>query len=145
VLTRDVDSLLASRPVERGQTLITVADTASGWDLVADVPQRQIGHVLEAQQTEHTENLTATLRLAGDVQQTYEGHVVQVSAAAPLEPEGLENEAPPVKVRIALDGEAPPAARPGMTASVRIDCGRRSLGYVWLHDVGATLYRWLTF
>jgi hypothetical protein len=79
------------------------------------------------------------------VQKTYAGHVVQVSAAAPLEPEGLENEASPVKVRIALDGDAPAAARPGMTASVRIHCGRRSLGYVWLHDVGATLYRWLTF
>jgi hypothetical protein len=32
-----------------------------------------------------------------------------------------------------------------MTASVRIHCGQRSLGYVWLHDVGATLYRWATF
>jgi multidrug efflux pump subunit AcrA (membrane-fusion protein) len=145
VLTRDVDSLLASRPVERGQALLTVADTGSGWELVADVPQRQIGHVLHAQQTEATKDLAASLRLAGDVQQTYEGHVVQISSAAPLEPEGLENEAPPVKVRIALDGDVPPAARPGMTASVQVHCGKRSLGYVWLHDAGATLYRWLTF
>ncbi len=144
VLTRDVDSLLASRPVERGQALLTVADTGSGWELVADVPQRQIGHVLKAQQ-EETEKLAVSLRLAGDVQQTYEGHVVQISSAAPLEPEGLENEAPPVKVRIALDGDVPPAARPGMTASVQVHCGKRSLGYVWLHDAGATLYRWLTF
>jgi hypothetical protein len=48
-------------------------------------------------------------------------------------------------VRIALEGEPPAAARPGMSASVRIHCGKRPLGYVWLYDIGATLYRWATF
>jgi multidrug efflux pump subunit AcrA (membrane-fusion protein) len=144
VLTHDVQNLLETRPVERGQVLLTIADTSSGWQLKADVPQRQIGHVVAAQR-EQTGDLAASLRLAGDVEQTYPGRVVEISAAAPLEAEGLEDEAPPVKVRIAVEGDAPAAARPGMTASVRIHCGQRSLGYVWLHDVGATLYRWATF
>jgi len=144
VLTQDVRELLASRPVERGQALLTIADIASGWQLKAEVPQRKVGHLLTAQQSQSAP-LAASLRLAGDVQKTYPGRVVAISAAAPLEPEGLEDEAPPVEVRIALEGRPPPAARPGMTASVRIHCGQRSLGYVWLHDVGATIYRWLTF
>jgi multidrug resistance efflux pump len=145
VLTRDVESLLASRPVQRGQALLTVADVSSGWEVVADVPQRQIGHVLEAQQETGDIHLAASQRLAGDVRTTYPGRVIEIAAAAPLEPEGLENQAPSEKVRIALEGEAPAAARPGMTAAVRIHCGRRSLGYVWLHDVVATIYRWMTF
>lgn len=144
VLTLDVQSLLESRPVERGQVLLTIADPASGWELKADVPQRQIGHVLEAQ-LEQTTPLAATYRLAGDVAETYPGHVAEVSAAAPLDADHLQDESPPVEVRIALDGAPPAAARPGMSANVRIHCGRRSLGYVWLHDVGATLYRWTTF
>ncbi len=49
VLTLDVQSLLESRPVERGQVLLTIADATSGWELKANVPQRQIGHVLEAE------------------------------------------------------------------------------------------------
>ena len=144
VLTRDVQSLLESRPVERGQVLLTIADASNGWELKADVPQRQIGYVLDAQRDQATD-LVASLRLAGDVEKTYPGRVVAVSAAAPLEAEGLEDAAPPVEVRIAVEGEPPAAARSGMTASVRIHCGQRSLGYVWLHDVGATIYRWATF
>jgi multidrug efflux pump subunit AcrA (membrane-fusion protein) len=144
ILTRDVEALLQSRPVERGQVMMTIADASSGWELAAEVPQRHLGHVLEAQRGQ-TGDVAASVRLAGDVETTYEGHVVEVSAAAPLEAAGLEDEAPPVEVRIALDGEAPPAARPGMAASVRIHCGERPLGYVWLHDVAATVYRWITF
>ncbi len=144
VLTRDVQSLLASRPVERGQALLTIADATGGWELRADVPQRQIGHVLTAQ-LETKDPLAVSYRLAGDVAESYPGHVLAVSSAAPLDAEGLRDEAAPVEVRIAVDGAPPLAARPGMTATVRIHCGRRSLGYVWLHDVGATLYRWITF
>jgi hypothetical protein len=32
-----------------------------------------------------------------------------------------------------------------MAAEVRIGCGRRALGYVWLHDAWATVYHWLAF
>jgi multidrug efflux pump subunit AcrA (membrane-fusion protein) len=146
VLTRDVQSLLASRPVERGQALVTIADLSSGWELRADVPQRQISHVLAAEaDANERDQMAATFRVAGDVTQSYSGHVVEISAVAPLDAEGLRDEAPPVEVRIAVDGAPPPAARPGMTAIVRIHCGRRSLGYVGFHDVAATLYRWITF
>ena len=149
VLTPDVQSLLTSRPVERGQTLLTVADVASGWELVAEAPQRDVGAIVEAQAaaaaTDPSTTVTASFRLSGDVAASYDAHLLKVSAAAPLEAEGLEDAAPPVKVRLAVDSEPPAAARPGMAASVRIDCGRRSLGYVWLHDAAATLYRWLTF
>ena len=144
VITRDVQSLLQSRPVERGQALLTIADIGSGWELRARVPQRQIGHVVEAQAAA-SEGASVRYRLAGDVGATYAGHVVKISAAAPIDADGLRDEAAPVEVRIAADGDLAVAARPGMTATVRIECGRRSLGYVWLHDVGATLYRWLTF
>ncbi len=144
VITRDVQTLLASRPVERGQALLTIADTGSGWELRAEVPQRKIGHVLAAHRASDVP-LAARFRLAGDVDATHEGRVVEISAAAPLEAAGLQDEAAPVEVRIAVQGAPPAAARSGMSASVRIDCGERALGYVWLHDVGATLYRWATF
>jgi multidrug efflux pump subunit AcrA (membrane-fusion protein) len=144
VITRDVQTLLASRPVERGQALLTIADADSGWELRADVSQRQIGHVIAAQKA-LDDPLPATYRLAGDVEATYQGHVVAMSAAAPLDASGLQDDAAPVEVRIAVDGESPAAARSGMSASVRIHCGQKTLGYVWLHDVGVTLYRWATF
>jgi multidrug efflux pump subunit AcrA (membrane-fusion protein) len=144
VLTRDVEALLESRPVERGQALLTIADVSSGWELVADVPQRHIGHVLEAGNNGKN-HVPVSLRLAGDVERSYPGRVVEVESAAPLDASGLEDASQAVPVRIAVEGEPPTAARPGMAASVRIHCGRRSLVYVWLHDVAATVYRWITF
>jgi multidrug efflux pump subunit AcrA (membrane-fusion protein) len=144
VLTRDVQTLLESRPVERGQVLLTIADTTSGWQIVAEAPQRSVGHVLDAQRGQ-SGRLQASYRLAGDVERSYPGEVTEVSAAAALDAEGLQDDEAPIEIRIAALGEAPAAARPGMSARVRIHCGERSLGYVWLHDVGATLYRWATF
>jgi multidrug efflux pump subunit AcrA (membrane-fusion protein) len=144
ILTRDVQSLLESRPVERGEVLLTIADASSGWTLEADIAQRDIGHVLIAQDSGQQE-LPVEYRLAGDVQRHYPGRVISIDAAAPLDAGGLRDEPPTVKARIAIEGEPPTAARPGMMASVRIKCGERALGYVWLHDVGATLYRWATF
>jgi hypothetical protein len=35
--------------------------------------------------------------------------------------------------------------RPGVSARAEIDCGRRSLGYVWLHDIWDTTLTWLRF
>jgi multidrug efflux pump subunit AcrA (membrane-fusion protein) len=143
-LTPDVQSLLESRPVERGQVLVTIADADSGWELRAQTPQRYVGRLLAAQAAEDAP-LAASYRLAGDVSTTYSGHVTAIQSAVPLEASGLESASPPVEVRIAAEGAAPAAARPGMSASVRIHCGRRPLGYVWFYDVIATVYRWITF
>ena len=49
------------------------------------------------------------------------------------------------EVQVAIDEGSLAAARPGMNAQVRIHCGRRSLGYVWLHDAWETVYRWVIF
>ena len=89
VLTPDVQSLLTSRPVERGQALLTVADVASGWELVAETPQRDVGAIVEAQASaaaaDPPSTVAASFRLSGDVAATYDAHVLSISAAAPLE------------------------------------------------------------
>jgi hypothetical protein len=55
-----------------------------------------------------------------------------------------------VLVRVALDtSELTDAVqgdlRPGLSARAQIECGRRSIGYVWLHDVWDTVVGWLKF
>jgi len=144
VLTMDVQNLLRARPVERGQVLFTVADTAAGWQLLADVPQDRIGYVVAAQQNDG-KPLPVRFRLAGDVSDIYTGQVESISATAVLDMDNLGEEAPPVQVRVRVHDTALAAARPGMSAQVRIHCGRRSLGYVWLHDAWETVYSWMVF
>lgn len=144
VLTLDIQHLLEARPVARGQVLFTVADTTAGWRLLADVPQDRISQVVAAQDNT-TEPLPVRFRLSGDLEHTYSGHVEGISETAVLDAEDLEGELPPIEVRVAIDDQQLAAARPGMSADARIGCGRRSLGYIWLHDAWETIYSWLAF
>lgn len=144
VLTLDVQHLLRTRPVERGQVLFTVADTNSGWQLKTRVPQDQIGHVLAAESKTESP-LPVRFKLAGDAEQVYQGHVTKICETAVLDTENLAGELPDIQVEVAVDAANLPAARPGMEAKVRMLCGKESLGYVWLHDVWDNVYGWLAF
>jgi hypothetical protein len=53
-------------------------------------------------------------------------------------------------VKVALDSlDAAELAgqelRPGVSARAQIACGRRPIGYVWLHDIFDTAIEWLRF
>ncbi len=144
VLTLDVQNLLQARPVQRGEVLFTVADLQSGWRLEADLPQDRLGHVVQAQQAANAE-LPVRFRLAGDLSETFVGHVEQISSTVVLDTDDLTGDVPPMRVRICVDEPELVKGRPGMTADVRIACGRRSIGFVWLHDVWETVYRWFVF
>ena len=62
-----------------------------------------------------------------------------------LATDDLGSAPPAIHVQVAVDEAELLAARPGMSAELRIACGKRSLGYVWLHDVWETVYSWLVF
>ena len=143
VLTLDVQNLLQTRPVQRGQILFTVADTSAGWQLSADLPHDRIGHVVAASQDDV--NLPVRFRLAGDTEHTYRGYVESISTVAVLETADLDLDSPTFKVLVDVEADELATARPGMNAQVRILCGRRSLGYVWLHDIWETVYSWWVF
>ncbi len=144
VLTLDIYNLLIGRPVERGQAIFAIADLNKGWKLLAEVDQDRIGHVVAARQGESTE-LPVRFRLAGELGLTFTGQVESVAAITVLKTDDLDQCPPAVPVHIVVDAIDLPAARPGMNAEVRIDCGRRSLGYVWLHEACETVYSWLVF
>ncbi|MEO2046096.1 MAG: efflux RND transporter periplasmic adaptor subunit [Pirellulales bacterium] len=144
ILTLDVQNLLESRPVRRGQVLFTVADTDSGWMLEAELPQDRLGYVLEATKASQTE-LPVRFRLVGDMKNIGCGRVEQISSTTVMPEDDLTHERAPVSVRIRVEERALPQGRPGMVAEVRIACGHRPLGYVWLHDVWEAVYRWCVF
>jgi hypothetical protein len=54
-----------------------------------------------------------------------------------------------VLVKVGFDeqqlDEARGRLRPGVSARAQIACGRRSIGYVWLHDIYDAALQWLWF
>jgi multidrug efflux pump subunit AcrA (membrane-fusion protein) len=157
VLTWNAKDLLAARPVARGQALLTVADMNGPWVLELQVSDNRIGHVLEAQQREAeareaeareapqgtTAELPVSFLLATGPGVSYNGKVARVA----LSTESDKTTGATVLVTVGFNrAEIPPEQlRPGATVMARIHCGRRSLGYVWLHELWETIQSRLLF
>jgi multidrug efflux pump subunit AcrA (membrane-fusion protein) len=130
VLTWRVTQRLEARPVRRGQALMTVVDPEGPWLLELLVPDHHIGYVLAAQ--EHTRAaLGVTFVLATDPGTTYRGKIARVAMATATN-EQLQST---VRVSVDIDARQIVQLRPNATAVARIECGRKPLGYVWLHDL----------
>lgn len=130
VLTWDVTEVLETRPVGRGQVLMTVADTKGPWVLEVHVPDKHIGYVRQAR-CGLKDDLDVSFVLATDPGTKHEGIVDKVAMIT--EPDEMQNLS--ALVTIAFDRSSVANLHPGAGATARIRCGRRSLGYVWLHDL----------
>lgn len=130
LLTWNAKELLQARPVQRGQTLLTIGDLNGPWELVLHVPDYRAGHVLAAQQALH-KDLDVTFALAADPGEQYEGKIDEVALATELD----DTNGSTLTANVAFDRADVKGLRPGATVVARIHCGQRSIGYVWLHDL----------
>lgn len=130
VLTWDVAQQLSARPVERGQSLLTIGDTSGPWVVEVQVADKQIGHLLRAQQALKPD-LDVDFLLAADPGKVCHGTIESRSTTALPDDDARSC----VRVLVAFDRSQIDQPRPGATALPRIRCGTRSLGYVWLHDL----------
>ena len=62
---------------------------------------------------------------------TYDARVRDVAMITDV----IESAGPQVLVTATVDRAKLPRLRPGASVLAKIHCGRRSLGYVWLHDL----------
>jgi multidrug efflux pump subunit AcrA (membrane-fusion protein) len=138
VVTWDVASQLQQRPVRRGQLLLTVADVRGPWVLELQVPDRYVHHVLQARE-DVRQDLEVVFMLATGPQQSYQGRLLRLAAATEPD-ESLQLSA---TAWVSVDRDAVTDLRPGAGVTARIYCGRRAVGYVWLHDLIATVRAWL--
>lgn len=130
VLTWDVAQHLSARPVERGQSLLTIGDTSGPWVIEVRVSDKDVGHLLKAQaKAEH--GLDVDFQLPSEPGRTYRGTVRDVSLAS----ESDDRSSGHVRVIVQFDSAQVEQLRPGATAIPRIRCGKKSIGYVWLHDL----------
>jgi multidrug efflux pump subunit AcrA (membrane-fusion protein) len=129
-LTWKLTELLATRPVERGQSLLTVADVDGPWVVELRVPDDRAGHVLTARD-ELKPDLDVSFAPSSDPGREYQGRIGEVAMSTEVD----ETAGPTVLVTVEFDRQNVTALRPGATALAKIHCGRRSLGYVWLHEL----------
>ena len=137
VLTWDLEKLLDGRPVERGQILMEVADTEGPWQIELTVPEDRMGYIVGRQKEIDKQDLKVTFILASEPGKEYVGKIKEINYNA--EVRGEEGNTVLVKVDIegSVDKSQFPDLRPGTEVKAKIDCGRRSVGFVLFHDLWA--------
>lgn len=131
VTTLDLQQRLLQRPVERGQVLLGLANTDGPWELEIALREDRLGHVLQAQHAAAAGELAVTFILANDPAVVYQGRVREIHHRA----EVRGDQGNTVLIKVDIDRQQIARLRTGAGVVARIDCGRRSLGYVWFHDV----------
>jgi len=134
VLTWSVHQLLSARPVERGQSLLTIGETSGPWVVEIQVADKDAGPLIRAHSKSDT-GLDVDFQLPAEPGTVYRGRVLEIAPASESSDRGLGQ----VRVIVEFDKSQVEQLRPGATAIPRIRCGRQSLGYVWLHDLIDTI------
>lgn len=128
IVTWQLDKLLAGRPVQRGQLLLSVADTTGPWLAELEIRDDRIGHVLN--QTTADRLPPATCMLISSPTARYSGNLVSLAATTRENIEGL----PVVQATARFDFSKWSEPRSGAKIIASIDCGNHPLGYVWFHE-----------
>lgn len=140
VLTWNLKQLLEDRPVNRGQALMTVGDLSGPWKLELRIPDRHVSHVLDAHR-QTGKDLDVTYVPATDPRAALHGTIEEVC----MRSEVAEGDEPYVMATVAIDRNEVPELTAGANVKAAIHCGRRALGYVWLHDLLDAIRTWFLF
>jgi hypothetical protein len=130
VITWEVRQKLSRRPLQQGETLMKVADPSGDWQLELHMPENHMGHIFAAQKA-LGESLEVPYILATEPGTTHYGKVTEIQRSAEVHGEDGNT----VLIKVAIDKNDIPQLQPGAGVTAKVDCGRRPLGYVLLHDV----------
>ncbi len=159
ITTWEPRKTLQGRPVDVGQELLEVAATEGEWVMEVDVPDDDMGPVLEAQSRLQAEikagtkpagsTLKAYFVTATDPEHRYQGYVRRIASKA----ETVESKHV-VKVTVGFSDKVrddylarngSKRLRPGAEVRARIECGEARLAYVLLRDVVHVFYETVLF
>jgi multidrug efflux pump subunit AcrA (membrane-fusion protein) len=138
VVTWDAQRILRDRPVQRGQVLVTVANTGGPWVVELRVPENRAGYVLAAQ-AHLEEELDVDFSLSTNPSSRFEGRLKNVALRTIVRP---GSSIPELPVIVAYDNHQIADPRLGTMVWAGIHCGQRSLGYVLFHRLIDQVRAW---
>ena len=147
VMTFDLTDRLRSRPVQKGQCLLEVAQPEGNLILELDMPEKKMGHVSEylkkLQAKDPNAELDVTFVMTVDSTKKFKGKVYEIHDRAGNK--GDEGTVVEMKAKINNPESLPESKRAGAAVRAKIYCGKRSLGYVIFNEAIAYLQRTVFF
>lgn len=135
VTTERLREKLLQRPVLRGESLLEIMDETGAWELELAVAEKKIGHLLSYQRQANATNVK--FRLHSEAKQSFDCTVTRV--ADRMLPSVELGACSLVFCNVSqLDL---PTRQIGSGASARIQCGKKSLLFIWFHEFWELLQR----
>ena len=133
IVTWDVERTLMRRPVQTGNAILTIADPSSQWEIVADMEEDRMGHVVRAFVDDNVDERDVSYILKSNPGEQLEGVLRRESIhdAAQLNAEQMQT----VRLLIDISEDDLVEPRPGTEVTIKVNCGKRSVGYVWFHEL----------
>ena len=125
----NIDQSLRNRPVAHGEYLMDVIAPDGGWHVRLDIPESDCGYVIDAHQAD---SVACHLRLTSDTQVELDAALRDLDQATVIVQDGRSVLRATVDI---VDGTSTQDFRVGATVIGSIDCGKRSLGFVWFRSL----------
>lgn len=137
IITSRLVERLSGRPLQRGQQLLEVANPEDEWILEVEMPEKRLGHITNAIRESDNQELEVEFLLATNTEATLVGKLTEENIAKSAEVRGDDGNTVLLKVEFdqAEFRAAAPDPKVGAEVKARVECGRASLAYAYLHDL----------
>ena len=127
---------LLHRPVKKGQALMTLVAPDTTWSIELEIPERRLGYLIE-QLNQEEAHPRVRFTLASHPGRQYEGRIRSVD----LKLDVYSDQGNSALAIVEFDSSQIPETlrRSGTRVHAQIDCGTRSIGFVWFHEFFETV------
>jgi len=136
VVTWKIDDLLQDRPVSVGDVLMTIANPKGDWELEVFMPESSIGHVAKAARKANGP-LEVDYIPTTHPDRVLKGKLQSVHGISELH----EQKGQSIRLQIEIDKADLVDPHPAATVTAKVHCGRRSIAYVYGHELWEFLQR----
>ena len=141
VTTQNLQQRLLGRPINRGDMLMTVAQTDGPWEIELKIPDNRIEFVIERQKANNQQLIPVSFRLKSDSTKTYQGLLTELDYRSDLR-DGEERTS--VIATISVDEqELGQSLRLGARVVGKVDCGQRNNFYLLTYEIRNRINEWM--
>lgn len=133
VMTWDLKKNLLSRPIMKGNVLVTVADPRGDFEVELLMPEKRMKYLDTAMNESQNGSLNVEYILATDPSKKHTGILTKQAIHARAELDQTDGAI--VKLRVKPDSMEGVSRRPGARVIADVTAGRANAAFVWFHEV----------